>query len=158
MKIKEWKFIPNTFNKYKISNFGEVYSLKTNKLLKPFKNKYGYLLIDINGNKFLVHRLVAQLFINNPNNLPQVNHKDENKLNNFVDNLEWCTQIYNINYGNGIIKRSKLVGQYTLDNKLIKIWKSTREVERILKISHADISKSCRGKKGIIGGFRWKYE
>lgn len=156
--VEKWRYVENTNNMYKVSNTGKVFSYKTNKLLKNNKNKYGYEWVSINGKCCSVHRLVAEAFIPNPNCLKQVNHKDENKLNNSVENLEWCSQIYNINYGTGIEKRSKKVNQYDLSGKFIKIWKSTREAERVLHISHSDISKCCNGKKKSISGFMWKYD
>lgn len=93
---------------YQVSNYGRVKSLdynrtKQEKILRQGKNKYGYLMVVLykegKGKTIKIHRLVAQAFIPNPNNYPCVNHKDECKTNNCVDNLEWCTQKYNIKYG-----------------------------------------------------------
>lgn len=103
-----WKDIEGYEGKYQVSNLGRVRSLNYNhtgeiKLLKQSTNKYGYKLVGLckNGKekKYQVHRLVAIAFIPNPNNLPIINHKDEDSSNNNVDNLEWCTQEYNVNYG-----------------------------------------------------------
>ena len=97
-----WK---NIDDRYSISNFGNVKSNYANKerMLKPYKNHDGYLMIDLRSpgkrKSISVHRLVAQAFIPNPDNLPEVNHKDEDKTNNMVDNLEWCDAKYNMNYG-----------------------------------------------------------
>ena len=104
-----WKDIPGYEGLYKVSNLGRIKSLgngKTRKenILRLTKDKYGYLYITLSENgklkKFKVHRLVAMAFIPNPNNYTQINHKDENRSNNRVENLEWCTQKYNNNYGN----------------------------------------------------------
>lgn len=107
------------YEDYEVSNFGNVKSYKydkvNGKLMKPYKNTKGYLQIDLSldGRKrqnrvhLAVHRLVANAFIPNPDNLPQVNHKDEDKTNNHVDNLEWCTNEYNARYGT----KSKRVAQ-----------------------------------------------
>ena len=97
---------------YEISNYGRVRSLdridtsghrRKGKILKLAKDKYGYFQVGLSKDgkvtSFLVHRLVATMFIDNPNELPQVNHKDEDKTNNHIENLEWCTQEYNHNYG-----------------------------------------------------------
>ena len=94
-----WRNISD-FERYQVSNYGRVKNLATNHILKPFIASSGYLAVALgSGNKRYVHRLVAQAFIPNPTSLPQVNHRDENKQNNCVDNLEWCTASYNVNYG-----------------------------------------------------------
>ena len=94
--------IPN-FEEYLISKDGDIYSTKSHKFLKPWLDSKGYLQIQLfkSGIKhcFKVHRLVAEVFIPNPYNLPEVNHKDENKQNPKSSNLEWCTTTYNSNYG-----------------------------------------------------------
>ena len=99
---------------------GESYWLRKGKVLSPEKNKDGYLLVSLccNGKRYLrtVHRLIAQAFIPNPDNLPEVNHLDEDKTNNRVDNLEWCDRSYNNNYGNRmdkVRKTKELSGYWT---------------------------------------------
>lgn len=84
---------------YYITKDGKVYSRIQNKWLKIWADNQGYLVVNLQGEKKRVHRLVAEAFIPNPDNLPVVNHKDENKSNPSVDNLEWCTYKYNNNYG-----------------------------------------------------------
>lgn len=99
-----WKDIPNFEGLYKVNNTGDILSLYTNKILKPSKHKDGYLLYNLHKDKksYLVtgHRAVALAFIPNPENLPLINHKDEDPSNNNVDNLEWCSHLYNNLYSN----------------------------------------------------------
>lgn len=101
------KEIPN-FENYLIDENGLIYSKFSKKYIKPFLHRDGYLRIGLYSNgtrkEFQIHRLVALVYLPNPDNLPQVNHKDENKLNNNVNNLEWCTCQYNLTYGNRIAK------------------------------------------------------
>ena len=108
-----------------------------------------------------VHNLVATAFIENPNNYIEINHKDENPSNNCVDNLEWCSHIYNSNYGNRNKKISKAlekkINQYDLNGNFIKTWDSIMDVERKLKINNSNISSCCNGKKNNAGGFIWKH-
>lgn len=100
--VEQWK----DFNKYKVSNYGNVVNSKTGRPIKPHLNDMGYprvaLYIDGKVKNYKIARLVAELFIPNPDNLPEVNHKDENKLNSHVDNLEWCDRHYNVRYGTGL--------------------------------------------------------
>lgn len=113
---EEWRDIDGYEDLYQVSNMGRVLSLKFNhtennpKILKPIE-LLGYLVVNLYKDgkmkSFKIHRLVAKAFIPNPDNLPEVNHKDENKFNNVVDNLEWCTTKYNINYGTAISRSSK---------------------------------------------------
>ena len=117
--MEKWADILNYKGKYQISNLGRVKALnyrrtKKEKIITLKKSK-GYYQVSLwkNGKRkiFLVHRLVAQTFIPNPDNLPQVNHKDENKLNNCVNNLEWCTQAYNNSYGTRLQRVSSTLKQ-----------------------------------------------
>ena len=118
--------------KYMISDDGQVWSNHKKGFLKPYEWPDGYLCVNLykNGKPagFSIHRLVAQAFIPNPNNFPIVNHKDENKYNNNVDNLEWCDYQHNNTYGSRIEKINQKIShktyQYDLDGNLIAVWPS----------------------------------
>lgn len=170
-----WKDIPGFEGLYQVSNFGRIKSLnyrKTGKehILKFGKNPKGYSRTTLfkNGETryYLTHRLVAQAFIPNPDNLPEINHKNEIKTDNRVENLEWCTNQYNINYGTRNKRRSetltngacsKPVAQYTIDGEFIKEWPSMQEVERQTGYLHQNISKCCMGKYKTSHNYVWKY-
>lgn len=165
-----WKNIFGYEGLYQVSNYGRVKSLnykqtRKEQLLKQGIDSRGRLKVILCKNKnkktILVHRLVAQSFLDNPNNLPCINHKDENPLNNNIENLEYCSFLYNDNYGTRnkrIAKRlSKQVGQYSLDGNFIRSFQSTQEIQRELGFNQGHISKCCNGKQKTAYGFIWKY-
>ena len=152
-------------NRYLISNTGNVFSIKSNKILKPEIRRNYYSVQLFNGKTYKhysIHRLVASHFIPNPNNFLYVNHKDENKLNNCVSNLEWCTASYNVRYGTSIKraveKKSKRVLQLDRQFNTLNIFSSVAEAERQTGIPNPNIIKCCKGKRKTAGGFVWKYE
>lgn len=168
-----WKKIKGLDN-YEISSYGRIKSngdkFHKPKILKPFKTKNGYLSIVLTSNHIhkYIHRLVAETFIPNPNNYDEVNHKDENKENNTVENLEWCTHNYNYNYGNRIEKikqkrigkintrNSKPIAKYDFDGNLIEIFPSGMEAKR-KGYNNAHISMCCKGLRKTANGYMWKY-
>lgn len=161
-----WKDIEGYEGLYQVSSEGRVKSLKfgKEKILKNIKDSKGYLKVQLHkeGRKtFKVHRLVATAFIPNSNNLPEVNHKNENPTDNRVDNLEWCNRTYNINYGTRNNKTSKALSipilQFTKNGKFIRKWDSMIEVEKDLGFYHGHISKCCKCKYKTAYGFAWMY-
>ena len=181
MPNEVWKDIKGYEGLYQVSSLGRVRSLthkcsvsgrvSKGRLLKNTKYAQGYLYVHLsNDGKKLhhcIHRLVADAFIPNPNRLPQVNHKDENPLNNTIDNLEWCSRSYNINYGsrnkkvsdkltNGNL-RSKRTAVYSLDNELLCIYPSTNEASRKTGVNEGSISSNCLGKTKNTHGYIFKY-
>ena len=163
-----WRDIEDYEGLYQISNKGRVKSLKCGKerIRTPVINNSGYLNIILYKNTEsqhrLVHRLVAEAFIPNLENKPQINHKDENKLNNCVENLEWIRHIDNCNYGSRNERvadsLSKPILQYSKSGDLIREWKSASEVERVLGIDNSHIIACCKGKRKSSGGFIWRYK
>ena len=128
------------------------------KILKPRNNGDGYFSVILKGKKEYIHRLVAEAFIPNPDNLPEVNHKDENKFNNYVNNLEWCVHKYNCNYGVRNIKLGKTIIKYDLFMNKIKEYKTINDASRECNICNTSISSVCKRKRKTAGGYIWRYK
>ena len=176
-----WKPINGYENLYEISNLGRVKSKprewfqkhrsgklvkykKTENLLKLQADRKGYIHVDLFKNKIaerkLVHRLVAEHFIDNPNNYKYINHIDSNPSNNNVKNLEWCTQSYNIKfaYDNGkkIPPHKRSVAQINIKtNETVYIYSSISEAHRLTGFNN--IGVCCRGLRNKAGGYKWQY-
>ena len=181
-----WKPVAGYEGLYEVSSCGNVRSLfRYRKVLKPSRHLNGYLSVELfkdkTSKRMLVHRLVANAFIPNESELPFVNHKDEAKDNNAVDNLEWCNAKYNSNYGtlqkrridntdytkeiykeiarrNGT-KQSKPVVQFGKDGTLIKRFASGKEAARQTGFDHSHILECCAGKRyKTVGGYVWRFD
>lgn len=163
-----WKDIKGYEGLYQVSNFGRIKSLPKKRnskftekeiILKLFENTSGYIQTNLwknkKGKNFLVHKLVAEAFISNNYNFPYINHKDENKQNNRVDNLEWCTAKYNSNYGT----RNSRLSSPVICIELNKTYNSIKEASKDLNIQQAHISGCCAKRKHYItaGGYHWQY-
>lgn len=199
-KTEEWKSLDFLgYPDYEVSNLGRVKSLArtiirkngrrqtfSERILKQGKNRYGYLHVVLSKNgvtkNFTVHKLVTLAYISNPYNLPQINHKDENKENNKLENLEWCTHQYNNNYGTIKERKSKKIlgvnnpmygkhhteeakqkmrkpiQQFTKEGVFIRDWDSATTVSKELKIGKAGISKCCKSKLKTAYGYIWRYK
>lgn len=171
--LELWSDIEGYEGLYQVSTYGNVRSLidshqnkrSVPKILKAGNNGKGYLLVylskDGKRKMFKVHRLVAQAFLYcKDRDSLDINHKDENPTNNRIENLEYCTRGYNINYGNRnqrvAEKKSKQVNQLTLSGDLIKTWTSAREAGRN-GFNVGNISSCCNGKLKTHAGFKWQY-
>ena len=159
-----WRDIEGYEGLYQISNKGHVKSLykSSERILKSYDNGKGYLKVHLFKNtafqSIYIHRLVAETFIPNLENKPEVNHKDENKLNNCVENLEWMTTKENSNYGTRNERISRKILQYSKSGDFIREWSGAHGVERVLGIDNSSITKCCKGKRKSSGGFVWKYK
>ena len=159
---EEWKAIPaniiNGTEGYKISNYGRVQNHK-GRITEGKIHSSGYTWVDIYPHSYLLHRLVAKVFIHNPENKEQVNHIDGNKQNACVNNLEWCTnqenQIHKIN--SGLSNCTKKIVQYDLRMNKIKDFNSQVEAANQLSISSSSIGKCCNNKQKTAGGFIFKF-
>lgn len=177
---EQWKDIQGFEGLYKISNLGNVMSVSRivkrgnhfmklkQKLLKPHydinskEKRYPMVILCKNGKCYtkFIHKMVSEEFISNPQNLPCINHKDENILNNSVCNLEWCSYSYNNSYNDlakykGLAKRIPIL-QFTKDGKFIREWSHAGEASNSLGISKRAIYECCKGRSKTSAGYIWK--
>ena len=163
-----WKDIAGFEGKYQISSLGRIKSYlvdNSGRIMRPMVCTNGYLRIDLRKNgryyKYLIHRLVAEAFLPNPNNFEYVNHKDETRDNNCVNNLEWCTKKYNLNYGTIKERQRKAkeipVLQFTKNGEFVRQWDSSMEVEKTLGWDRSAILRCCNGKQATSHNYVWKH-
>lgn len=153
---EKWKQIKG-FEGYMISSLGNVLN-PYKRILKPIPNYKGYFRVYLSNDaikhkQFFIHRLVAMAFIPNPDNLPQINHKDKNPKNNSVENLEWCDNTYNQRYSNAM-----KINQYGINGDFIKKWDAIADVKRAIGIPTTNVSKCCKGNIKTINGFIFLYD
>ena len=168
-----WKDVKNYEGLYQISNLGNVKRISSGKRLKPY-NRKGYIRVALSKDDTTkhidIHRLVAQAFIPNPENKPEVNHIDGDKSNNEVSNLEWCTRKENMNHAKNTglwkmtddmkkgLDQSKRTYQYDLNYNFIQSLESAEEASRQLHINTGNLHSCCEGKRKTAGGYIWSYE
>lgn len=181
-----WRDICGYSGLYQVSNLGNVRSLGVHfirsdgkpytrdpRAINPISNNCGYLCVELHNRglakRFLVHRLVAQAFIPNPNNYPEINHIDENKTNNAVDNLEWCTHQQNSCHGTRAVRikqtlknrgRTVPVLMFSKQGELLRRFDGINEAASEMQISSGSIVECCKGTKyrKSAGGYVWKYD
>lgn len=161
------KDIPGYEGLYQITENGQIFGVKRQKFLSLREDKDGYLIVNLSkDNKpktYKVHRLVAMTYLPNPENFSQVNHIDENKKNNDISNLEWCTNEHNQRHGTRDERVSdKLRNSNPRSKKVIcietgQIFVSIREAARQTGISQTCIGDVCRGKQTMTHGLHWKF-
>lgn len=156
---------PFPFSNYAVTPCGKVKNRITGRFLKPIKNKDGYIVVGLSQEgkfkTFRVNRLVAELYIKNPNKLPQVNHKDLNKENNHKDNLEWCTAKQNSQHAaqNGHVggRHERPVHKITKGYKILETYESVCKAAKANGLSFSNIYSVCRGERKTTGGFYWNF-
>ena len=159
--MRNTKFHASDFPNYTISEDGEIRNSK-GKIIKGEISNTGYRRVSLSNNdvkhkKMSVHRLVAETYIPNPHNYPEVNHKNENKLDNNVNNLEWCSTLDNLNHSHVIEKAS--VAQFRKVKCVTtgKIYNSIKEASDELGLYHSNIVACCNGRRATCGGLEWEY-
>lgn len=164
--VEEWKKVDN-YPMYSVSNLGRVRNDNTGYILKPFATGYknnSYYAVDLKKRTIRVHRLVAIAFLPNPENKPEVNHKDGNHFNNEVSNLEWVTGSENCLHAYRVLNKKKLIGSDNKGSKKVirledgKIFESLNDaVTEMGAATHSRLSECLNGKRKTFAGYHWQY-
>ena len=164
--MENWKTIENVTN-YEVSDLGQIRNTKTNYILKGRLNKSGYLQVSLTDKEtkkqknYYIHRLVAIYFLENLDNKREVNHKDGNKLNNNVDNLEWVTPSENQKHRQKILGKTKTsqrkIGKFNKNHVLIEEYPSIVDAAKSFGKSRVNIDNALQGKQKTAYGFIWEY-
>lgn len=166
MRIEEWKMIPGYEGLYMVSNYGRVKNCRNDKIRKLQTYENGYVYVHLRNKEIsecpLVHILVAQVFLPNPKNKPEVHHIDRDRSNNCVENLMWVTKeehaaLHKDKYDRLADMQSIPVYQYKLDGEFVREWKSTAEIQRQLGYHHGNIWACCNGVYASSNGYQWSY-
>lgn len=160
-----WKPIKYFEKYYKVSNFGQVFSIRRNKVLHPKLDRYGYevVCLSVKGNSYhrTVHRLVAEAFIENPNSYPTVNHINEIKTDNRVENLEWLSVADNDNYGTRnqrmAMSKCNLPVEQVFPNGSTIRYLGVKDAARKTGINRCCIAQCCKNIRKSAGGYKWRY-
>ena len=175
--VEVWRPVRDFEGLYEVSNLARVRSvsrwvqagttkrLAKSTILKSHPLPSGYLTVTLKDKgrtaTVTIHRLVAEAFVPNPNNLQDVNHKDEEKTNNLPSNLEWCDRKYNINYGTGKYRKTenyrKPIEQLTLDGKHVAYFESARQAARVTDYKQSRLWEALSGKRKTAYGYQWRY-
>lgn len=160
----ELRDIPGFEGRYAASASGKIWSYKNKRFLKDRDEKYGYRRISLRQNgsdqlqTFMIHRLVALAWVPNPDNLPQINHKDEDKTNNHYTNLEWCDIKYNINYGTRSERAGRARSRAVRCIETGEVFPSIKAAgEWLNHTTGHSVNKCCLGQYKTSGGYHWEY-
>ena len=159
--MEKWKPIEN-YEGYEVSSYGRV---RSSRILSQYTGSWGYCVVNLKGDVKLVHRLVAEAFLPNPDEKRQVNHINGDKLDNLLENLEWATPSQNIQHAvdnglNDYIKgKRKKVAQYDMEGNLVNVYESINTAVKTLGAEgqHSNLGKACQGKRKHFKGYRWEF-
>lgn len=157
-------WVPGYESIYQISSDGKVWNVKSGATLRGNVNSHGYVVVSLTKDGVKkdckLHRLLALAFLPNPNDFDCVNHKDGDKLNNSLDNLEWCTKGYNNRHAReqlGIDFSAKPVCQTTMSGDFVALWANLSQAAKSVGVTSACVSRCCEGHANSAGGYRWEF-